>query len=301
MEAGILSEGTDGPDHDQGFARSLRARAESGRTAREAGRAHQRHAGDRPGKTRAQRSIRGLGRLPRGKKGHRRRGRELELPSGRGACGARGGDLPLPPGRTAGSGHNRETGCTAFCAKRGGRNRTRSNVTLMRVFVGVGSNVEPNANVKSALLTLDRAVGVRALSTFYRTPALDRPSDPPFVNGVIEVRNALGPLQLKQLLRRTEQDLRRRRGSDRYAPRSTDLDLLVYGGLVCNSDELRLPDPAILERPFVAIPLLEVAPDLIVPGSDATLRSVVTSISPYPMKQLPDLTRELRKELSNES
>ncbi len=91
-------------------------------------------------------------------------------------------------------------------------------MTLMRVFVGVGSNVEPNANVKSALLTLDRAVGVRALSTFYRTPALDRPNDPPFVNGVIEVRNALGPLQLKQLLRRTEQDLGRRRGSDRYAP-----------------------------------------------------------------------------------
>ncbi len=174
-------------------------------------------------------------------------------------------------------------------------------MTLMRVFVGVGSNVEPNANVKSALLTLDRAVGVRALSTFYRTPALDRPNDPPFVNGVIEVRNALGPLQLKQLLRRTEQDLGRRRGSDRYAPRTIDLDLLIYGDLVCNSDELRLPDPAILERPFVAIPLLEVAPDLIVPGSDATLRSVVTSISPYPMKQLPDLTRELRKELSNES
>jgi len=171
----------------------------------------------------------------------------------------------------------------------------------MRVFVGVGSNVEPNANVKSALLTLDRAVGVRALSTFYRTPALDRPNDPPFVHGIGQVHNAPPPLQLRQLLRRTEQDLGRRRGSDRYAPRTIDLDLLIYGDLVCNSDELRLPDPAILERPFVAIPLLEVAPDLIVPGSDATLRSVVTSISPYPMKQLPDLTRELRKELSNES
>ncbi len=170
----------------------------------------------------------------------------------------------------------------------------------MRIFVAIGSNIEPNANVKSAVLMLNRAVGVRAISTVYRTPALDRPGDPPFVNGVIELGDGLAPLQLKQLLRRTEQALGRRRGSDRYAPRTIDLDLVLYGDVVSNSDELRLPHPTILERPFVAIPLLELAPNLVIPGSGATLRSVVASMPPYPMEPLPDPTRELRKELLHE-
>jgi 2-amino-4-hydroxy-6-hydroxymethyldihydropteridine diphosphokinase len=169
----------------------------------------------------------------------------------------------------------------------------------MPIFVGVGSNIEPYSNVKSALVALHGTVGVRALSTFYRTPPLDRPGDPPFVNGVVELGDVLAPLQLKQLLRRTEEGLGRQRGPDRNAPRTVDLDLLLYGDLVCNSDELRLPHPTILERPFVAVPLLELAPDLVIPGSGATLRSLVATISPYPMEPLPDLTDELRKELSN--
>jgi 2-amino-4-hydroxy-6-hydroxymethyldihydropteridine diphosphokinase len=171
----------------------------------------------------------------------------------------------------------------------------------MRVFLGVSSNIEPHSNVKSALVALHGAVGVRGVSTFYRTPALDRPSDPPFVNGVVELSDVLPPLQLKQLLRRTEDALGRRRGLNRYAPRTIDLDLLIYGDLVCDSDGLRLPDPTILERPFVAIPLLELAPDLVIPGSGAPLRSLVASIPTYPMEPLPDLTTELRKELSNGS
>ena len=174
-------------------------------------------------------------------------------------------------------------------------------MTRMRVFVGIGSNIEPRSNIKGALAALHRAVGVRAVSTLYRTPALKRPADPPFVNGVAELGDALAPLQLKRLFRRTEQALGRQRGPDRYAPRTIDLDLLIYGDLVCNTDELRVPDPAILERPFVAIPLLELAPDLVIPGSGATLRAVTASIPPYPMEALPDLTSELRKELSNES
>jgi len=171
----------------------------------------------------------------------------------------------------------------------------------MRVFVGIGSNIEPRSNIKSALAALHRAVGVRAVSTFYRTPALKRPDDPPFANGVAELSDALAPLQLKRLFRRTEQALGRQRGPDPYAPRTIDLDLLIYGDMVCKSDELRIPDPAILERPFVAVPLLELAPDLVIPGSGATLRAVTASIPPYPMEALPDLTSELRKELSNES
>src|SRR5260370_34584139 len=98
----------------------------------------------------------------------------------------------------------------------------------MPIFVGVGSNIEPYSNVKSALVALHRTVGVRALSTFYRTPALDRPGDPPFVHGALQLSDVLAPHQRKQMLRRTEQALRRQRGADRYAPQPIDLHLLVY-------------------------------------------------------------------------
>src|SRR5262249_58318652 len=110
---------------------------------------------------------------------------------------------------------------------------------------------------------LQRELGIRAISTFYRTPALKRPADPPFFNGVVEVGNALGPLEVKKRLRQIEQALGRERTADRFAPRTVDLDLIIYGDEVMSSDELALPHPDIVERPFVAIPLLELAPDLI--------------------------------------
>src|SRR5215468_906139 len=163
------------------------------------------------------------GRLPRGKEGCSRCRRELELPPGRGARAARGRSLSLTRRRATGSGQGRETRGASFCSHCFSGDRTRASVMPMRVFVGIGSNIEPRSNIKSALAALHRAVGVRAVSTFYRTPALKRPDDPPFANGVAELSDALAPLQLKRLFRRTEQALGRQRGPDPYAPRTIDL------------------------------------------------------------------------------
>lgn len=163
---------------------------------------------------------------------------------------------------------------------------------MPRVFVSVGSNVDPEKNVTRALRLLNHEVGIRAVSTFYRTPALNRPQDPPFINGVVEVGDALGPVDLKNLLQNIERAVGRERTADRYAPRTLDLDLLLYG-------DQTIPHPDIRERPFVAIPLLELAPDLIVPDSGTALRSVVDSLPRYPMEPLADLTRRLRTEVAD--
>jgi len=168
---------------------------------------------------------------------------------------------------------------------------------MPRVFVSIGSNVDPEENVTRALRLLDDEAGIRGVSTFYRTPALDRPQDPPFVNGVVEVGDALGPFDLKKLLQKIERALGRERAADRYAPRTVDLDLLLYGDRVSSSDAVKLPHPDIRERRFVAIPLLELAPDLILPDSGTPLRAVVDSLSPYPMEPLRDLTRQLQTEV----
>jgi len=162
---------------------------------------------------------------------------------------------------------------------------------MPRVFVSVGSNVDPEKNVTRALRLLNDELGIRAISTFYRTPALNRPQDPPFVNGVIEVGDALGPLDLKKVLQNIERTVGRERTADRYAPRTVDLDLLLYGD--------RVTHPDIRERPFVAIPLLELAPDLILPDSGKALRSIVDSLPRYPMEPLADLTRRLRTEVAD--
>ncbi len=170
---------------------------------------------------------------------------------------------------------------------------------MPRVFVSVGSNLDPETNVRRAMRLLHSELGIRAISTFYRTPALKRPADPPFANGVVEVGDALGPLEIKKRLRQIEQALDRERTADRFAPRTVDLDLIIYGDEVMSSDQLTLPRPDVVERPFVAIPLLELAPDLILPDSRKSLRSVVSSLAPYPMQPLGELTQKLRTEVAD--
>ena len=172
---------------------------------------------------------------------------------------------------------------------------------MPRVFVSVGSNVDPETNVGRAIRLLQPELGVRAISTFYRTPALKRSADPPFVNGVVEVSDALGPLEVKKRLRQIEQSLGRERTADRFAPRTVDLDLIIYGDEVTSWGELTLPHPDIMERPFVAIPLLELAADLVLPDSRKPLRSLVSSMAPSPMQPLGELTRQLRTEVAHGS
>jgi 2-amino-4-hydroxy-6-hydroxymethyldihydropteridine diphosphokinase len=169
------------------------------------------------------------------------------------------------------------------------------------VFVAMGSNVDAEENEVRAVQLLDAEIGVRSVSTFYRTPALDRPQDPPYVNGVIELDDAPGPLETKALLQRIEHALGRERTDDRYAARTLDLDLLLHGDRVLSSDVLTLPHPDIRARAFVAIPLLELAPDLVLPDSQIPLRSIVDSLPPYPMEPLRDLTRRLRAEVAHGS
>jgi 2-amino-4-hydroxy-6-hydroxymethyldihydropteridine diphosphokinase len=173
--------------------------------------------------------------------------------------------------------------------------RSSDEGVAVRVFVGVGSSIDPAVHVPGALARLDRAVGLIALSSFYRTPAIERPQDPPFVNGVVEVRDVLAPTPLKALLARIEGDEGRRRGTDRWAPRTIDLDLLLHGDTVSGASGLPLPHPDVARRRFVALPLLELAPELELPGSGGRLSAVAEALPPFPMVADEALTRELRR------
>lgn len=140
-------------------------------------------------------------------------------------------------------------------------------------YIGVASNISPEDNIERALAGLSEQVTVAKVSTFYRTAPINRPEQPYYLNGAAKILTALPPQRLKhEVLRRIEAELGRIRTEDRYCARPIDLDLLLYGDLRIASEELRLPDPDVLERPFLIACLLELDPDLRLPGGEPLSR-----------------------------
>jgi 2-amino-4-hydroxy-6-hydroxymethyldihydropteridine diphosphokinase len=187
-------------------------------------------------------------------------------------------------------------------------------------YVAVGSNIQPEANIPAALDRLLRAVRVAASSTFYRTPPLvchghvplraraddatgsqqqtaaARATHPDFLNGVWLVETGLAARVLKfDVLRRIEEELGRKRLADKYAPRTIDLDLIVYGDAAIAEPDLRVPDPDIRSRAFVALPLLELSPELVLADTGERLAELPVALSRPQLRadrEITDLLRE---------
>jgi 2-amino-4-hydroxy-6-hydroxymethyldihydropteridine diphosphokinase len=164
------------------------------------------------------------------------------------------------------------------------------------VYVAIGSNIEPGENIVRALDLLTLEAPIDAMSGFYESPALDRPTHPPFVNGVCRVRTNADPRSFQfQVLNDIEDRLGRVRGDDAYGPRVIDLDLILYGGRVVNDTDFHLPDPDIRDRPFLSVPLFELDPDIVLPDTGQPLRSVCPTVPAGVLKALPQFTAELRE------
>lgn len=169
---------------------------------------------------------------------------------------------------------------------------------VVTAYVAVGSNIEPATNIPAALERLSRRVSVTGVSTLYRSEALDRPAQAAFVNGVWRIETSMDAKLLKfSVLRQIEAELGRVRTDDPYADRTIDLDIAVYGNAVINEPGLVVPDPDIVKRPFLAVPLLELAPDLCLPGSGLRLASVPAAVTAETLEPLPELTDVLRRKL----
>lgn len=165
-----------------------------------------------------------------------------------------------------------------------------------RAFIAVGSNVNAERNVADALELLGRRLRIVAVSSFYRTLALGLAGRPDFLNGVVEIETELKPLELKrQILLKIENALARERGDDRNAPRTIDLDLVLYGDLVSDEAGIVLPAPEILERAFVALPLLELDRNLVLPGTDTLLRELARGLSSEQMEPAELFNARLRR------
>jgi 2-amino-4-hydroxy-6-hydroxymethyldihydropteridine diphosphokinase len=170
----------------------------------------------------------------------------------------------------------------------------------VRAFIAVGSNIDPEENVPKAMRLLAERTRLVGLSTVYQTGPEGRPEQPRYYNLVVEIRTDLSPNELKRrVLREIERELGRRRTADKYAPRVIDLDLILYGDMVSTSGSLRLPDPQIQRRPFLAVPLCELAPHLVLPGGGMSIEEVVRKQTPADMTPLYDFSELLRKEIGD--
>lgn len=138
----------------------------------------------------------------------------------------------------------------------------------IRAYVGLGGNLDdPAARIRRAFQALAALPQTRlaACSSLYRTAPVGYLDQPDFINAVAVLETRLAPLALLDALLGLEVDAGRER-SFRNAPRTLDLDLLVYGDLRLDDPRLVLPHPRMSGRAFVLEPLAEVAPELEIPG-----------------------------------
>ncbi|MGB9596592.1 MAG: 2-amino-4-hydroxy-6-hydroxymethyldihydropteridine diphosphokinase [Candidatus Poribacteria bacterium] len=167
---------------------------------------------------------------------------------------------------------------------------------LIDVFISVGSNINPYENIVKALEQLKRYVDVIAVSTFYQTKAINRSNQPDFINGIFHIQTNIEPRKLKfNILRKIEYDLGRIRSKDKYSDRTIDLDIAIYGDMVINEPDLVIPDKDIRERPFIAIPLLELSPTLILPDTKEKLSSLEAVKTGKDIKPVKELTKILKE------
>ena len=132
------------------------------------------------------------------------------------------------------------------------------------VYVGAGSNVEPERHLRAACRALREEFGALRLSPVYRTAAVGFDGDD-FLNFVLAFRTAQAPETVVEVLERLHDAAGRVRGPNPFSPRTLDLDLLLYGDAVIPDPAVRVPRDDITRYEFVLRPLAEMAPELVHP------------------------------------
>lgn len=142
------------------------------------------------------------------------------------------------------------------------------------VYVALGANLgDAQATVLQAINALARLPGTRLLraSSLYRTTPFEA-SGPDFINAVAAISTRLSAPELLLCLQQLEHDQGRQRPF-RNAPRTLDLDILLYGDAVINTPDLQVPHPRMGQRAFVLVPLAEIAPERVSAAQLAALAS----------------------------
>ncbi len=142
---------------------------------------------------------------------------------------------------------------------------------MAQVYLGLGSNIEPLANLELGVAELRRRFGGLELSPVYSGPAIGFESDD-FLNMVVGLRTDMAPEAILEEIEDIHRLARRERDEAKLGPRTLDVDLLLYDDLVADTPGCGLPRRDVLEYAFVLRPLAELAPELIHPATGRTMR-----------------------------
>jgi 2-amino-4-hydroxy-6-hydroxymethyldihydropteridine diphosphokinase len=160
---------------------------------------------------------------------------------------------------------------------------------LKNVFLSLGSNIgEREAQLAEAGGRLEAAgVHVARKSAVYETKPRDLRDQPWFLNLVLQVETRLSPVQLLAAILAIEESMGRQRDVPK-GPRSIDIDILLYGAALVETEDLHIPHPRLDQRRFVLEPLAELAPDLRHPRSGRTMSELLRDVQQQVVKKYGD-------------
>ena len=148
----------------------------------------------------------------------------------------------------------------------------------MHIYFSLGTNLgDKEQNLRLAVQKIEERIGkVVSLSAFYATVPWGFSSENMLLNGALCVDTLLTPMEILSLTQEIEREMGRAPKSINrtYSDRPIDIDLLLYGDLVLDTPELKLPHPLMQERRFVVEPLVEIAPELVHPVLKKKMREL---------------------------
>ena len=148
------------------------------------------------------------------------------------------------------------------------------------VYIGFGSNIGDRlTHIQKALDTLSKTDGItlQRISSIYTTDPVGYAEQAQFLNGVAAIQTSLSPFSLLHTLKDIETAIGRKHRL-RWGPREIDLDILIYGDLCVQTDELVIPHPEMHLRGFVLVPLAQIAPDLMHPIFQESVQTLLNRL-----------------------
>ncbi len=148
------------------------------------------------------------------------------------------------------------------------------------VYLGLGSNLgNRQKNLDRALNMLSLRMQLKQVSSIFETEPVGNPNQSRFLNLVCRVDTILEPQEILTLGKGIELKMGRTPGYEINSPRIIDIDILLYGDKVVDTDKLVIPHPRLAERAFVLVPLAEIAPDIVHPVTKKTIKELLQAIT----------------------
>lgn len=160
---------------------------------------------------------------------------------------------------------------------------------MQRVYLGLGANLNtPKKQLDDAVVALKNLPNSEfiACSHYYASKPMGPQDQPDYVNAVACINTSLQPEQLLDLTQAIELEHGRVRKAERWGARTLDIDILLFGEQVINTERLTVPHYGLNEREFVVYPLQEIAPELILP-SGVSIKQIANNLPLNDLQQLP--------------